>query len=90
MATWNSQTAAQVASELTHMTQMRGLTGELSRVIMKIDSVQTAWTNTNLALFTALDALLIVPDITGLAGALPMSREDVLTMGTNFGNLLTT
>lgn len=90
MAAWSTLSPAQQASVLTHMASMRGLTGEFSRLINKINSVQTAWTNTNLALVTSLDALSIVPDTTGLAGALPLPREDVLTMGTNFANLLAT
>ena len=90
MTTWSGTSPPLQVSALTHMAQMRGLTGEFSRLIQKIASVQLAWGNTNLAVITALDAGLIVPDVTGLAGAQPLTREDVLSMGTSFGALLTT
>jgi hypothetical protein len=70
---------------------MRSLTGELARLMDRMASVQVAWTNTVAALVTSLDAGSIVPDNTGLAGAQPMTREEVITMGsTNFANALTT
>lgn len=103
MALFTAATIPNQTAMLIHMEQMRGLTGEFSRLIDKVASLQVAWTNTNSALFTALDASMLIPDVTGvatatdvvrvtgLAGAMPLTREEVITMcGTNFANLLTT
>ena len=90
MAAFGSLTGAQQTSVLNHMLNMRALVGQLSRLAVQIDSVSTAWANTNQALVTSLDAASIVPDASSLAGAQLLTREEVLTMGTNFSNFLAT
>lgn len=103
MALFTAATVPQQETMLVHMLQMRGLVGEFSRFIDRMASHQVAWASTNSALFTALDVGLLIPDIagvtptpaviklSGLQGAQPLTREDVISMnGTNFANLLTT
>lgn len=103
MALFSADTVPNQTLMLVSMEQMRGLTGEFSRWLDKLASFQVQYTNTVAARFTALDAGLLIPDVfgvptataverrTGLAGAVPLTREEVITMcGTNFANLLTT
>lgn len=102
MVLFTNATIPNQTAMLVNMEQMRGLVGELSRLVAKIAALQVAWTNGNAALFTALDVGMLIPDVTGVAtatnvvrvtglnGAAPLTREEVITMcGTNLSALVT-
>jgi hypothetical protein len=101
MATFNSLSIPQQTQVLQHMLDMRGAVGEFSRLMTRIANVQAAWTDHNSALVTSLDGGLLIPDVTGvtptpnvvmvtgLAGAVPLTREEVISLsGTDFPALL--
>jgi len=63
---------------LAFMSAIRPSIGLLARTRNAFAQMDTAWITTVLAEITALDAGAIIPDPTGLAGAAPLTREDVL------------
>ena len=78
MATFSSLTAGQQEQILAFMPLFRGAIITLARACNGGASLDGVWTTGVSALVTSLDAGTTIPDITGLAGAQSLVREDVL------------
>jgi hypothetical protein len=80
MATFTTLTSTQQAQVIAWMPLFRSSVIQLAQACNQGASLDSVWQNTILAIVTSLDAGTIIPDVTGLAGASPLVREDVLGM----------
>ena len=90
MATFSSYTAAQQAQILAFMPLFRSAIVGLVASCNGGASLDGTWTAAISPLVTGLDAGTVIPDNTGLAGAMPLAREDVLAIMTAIEGLLAT
>jgi hypothetical protein len=88
MAAFSALTETQQAQILAFMPLFRSSVIQLAQACNQGASLDTVWQNTILALVTSLDPGVVIPDVTGLAGAAPLAREDVLGMMTAIEGLL--
>lgn len=90
MATFSSYTSAQQAQILAFMPLFRSAIVGLVGACNQGATLDGTWTGAISTLVTGLDAGTVIPDTTGLAGAMPLAREDVLAIMTAIEGLLAT
>jgi hypothetical protein len=88
MATWASLTPPQQQQVLAWMPLLRSGVITLVQSCNAGASLDGIWTASVSALVNSLDADTVVPDSTGLAGAQPLAREDVINLMTAIESLL--
>ena len=91
MATFASLTPTQQALVTSYLSQyLRPGISAFAQQVLRMAAIDVVWQNTVLPLVTSLDAGAAIPDVTGLAAAAPMVREEVLNMMTLVEAMLST
>lgn len=80
MAAFSALTETQQVQVQAFMPLFRSSIIQLAQACNQGARLDSVWQNTILASVTSLDAGTVIPDTTGLAGAAPLTREDVLGM----------
>ncbi len=91
MATYDSLTPEQkdILGALT--TQLRAFAGEFAKTNTKAEVLVDDWNAQVSAIVASLDAGEVIPNVSGLAGAASVTKEEVTNlMGTSLVNLLAT
>lgn len=83
MATFASLTPAQQKAIIDFSTQLRGSIGQLARLLNNVSALNASYNSTVspiLALLTGADATTPIPDSTGLAGTMPLTPNEMVTL----------
>ena len=92
MAQWNELSAEDQTLILDWMNQLlRPVSGELARVLYHLDVVKAAYVGPAdiAAVMATLDADAIIPNSSGLSGAVDIEKQDIDPMLTALNSLLT-
>lgn len=87
MATWNELTAEEQAAVQDYARNLRALVGEMGRVRNRAAALNNGYANIQ-GLLAKLGANDVVPDGTGLSGALPLAQNEVITLTAHAQGLL--
>ena len=90
MTAWASMTANQQTQMMAYMASLRPAVARFASAVNALASLDSNWQNIVLAEVTALDAGTVIPDVTGLSGAIPLTREQVLAFMTSAETMLST
>ena len=91
MATFGSLTPAQQAIILNHIDLLiRPSLGQFARLLNLFAALRADGVVQTDALVASLDAGTVIPNTGNLAGAVPMTKEEVQSVDTAVGNILTT
>lgn len=90
MATYANLTQEQKDKLNFFVTQLRAEYGGLSRFLDGVDDLKVHYTAQGIgAIITSLDAGAVVPNASGLAGSMDLTKEQIQTAVTDMNSLLT-
>lgn len=82
-------TPAQLAELSSYVVLLRGVSSSLMKLMAQMNALQNAY-NANISSIIGTPAGTIIVDNTGLAGAVPLTDSQVVTITSYFENILTT
>ena len=86
---WADLTAEQQAAVVDYVRNLRALAGELGRVRTRCGAMDTGYGNIQ-GLLSQLDGAEIIPDGSDLAGALPLNKDEAVTLTSHLQTMLST
>lgn len=90
MSTFAQLTSDQQSQLLAFMLLFRPNTGQLARTLDTLRKMDDYWNNNAKAINALLDAGIVVPDNTGLAGATTLTKDNLITIMNAIETLLAT
>ena len=84
---WNDLTTEEQAAVVDYTRNLRAMAGELGRVRTRSAAMDVGYGNVQ-GLLQQLDGAELIPDGTGLAGALPLDKNEVVTLTSHLQQLL--
>lgn len=86
---WNELTAEQQKAISLWMNQLfRPATGEWARLLAELEIIKVAYQATAQEALALLDATAEIPNTSGLAGAVSVTKEDLMALLIEFNSLL--
>ena len=91
MATYNDLTQDDKDKFDYFSNNMRALSGEFAQSIQKVQAIKDYYDANDLStIIGTIDAAELLPNKTGLAGAVDMTKTDFMSLVANLGTILTT